>query len=59
MPKYLVTQEWISHDQAVIEASDYKEAKHRALNDDSIEWESCYDETLNDVEIEEVDECDA
>jgi len=56
MPKYLVTREWIYNDQAVIEAADYKEARHLALNDDSIKWERFYDEMLNDVDIEEMDE---
>ena len=42
--------------EAEIEADNYREAKHKALNDDSIQWEDSYDEVLQDIEIEEVDE---
>ena len=59
MPKFRVIQEWVSHSEAEIEADNYREAKHKALNDDSIQWEDSYDEVLQDIEIEEVDECDA
>lgn len=56
MPKFRVIQEWVSHREVEIEADNYREAKHKAFNDDSIQWEDSYDETLFDVEIEEVEE---
>ena len=47
MPKFRVIQEWVSHSEAEIEADNYREAKHKALNDDSIQWEDSHDRMID------------